>query len=151
MKNEEYIRIKEWPTEYAQGAYNQKNYIEAIQVLHGFIETKLQELLILVGSKSNNMEEIWDVANQISLIHCVKVLFIVGEISKKEYQDIIFFNKMRNQIVHGLFHDTYENGVKGVSRKKFDLAFNKGMDLCDNLQRKGEVNIEQKTPYNTGS
>ena len=144
MEKEEFIRIKEWPTEYAQGAYNQGNYIEAIQVLHGLIETKLQELLILEGSKSNDMEEIWDIANQISLTNCVKVLFIIGEITKREYQDIIFFNKIRNQIVHGLFHDTYEHGVRGVSRKKFDIAFDKGMDLCDNLQRKGEMKIEKK-------
>lgn len=142
MRKDEFIRIKEWPPDYAQTAYNQENYIEAIQVLHGFIETKLQELLILEGSKSNDMKEIWDIANQISLVHCVKVLFIIGELDKKEYENILFFNKMRNQIVHGLFNETYEDGIKGVSKNKFDIAFKQGMELCDILQRKGEIKIE---------
>ena len=57
MGKDEFIRIKEWPTDYAQTAYNQDKFIEAIQVLHGFIETKLQELLILEGAKSNKIAE----------------------------------------------------------------------------------------------
>ncbi len=73
---EEFIRIREWPTEYAQKAYKRKHYIEAIQVLHGFIETKLQELLILTGTidYKKQMVDTWDIANQISLVHCVKVV-----------------------------------------------------------------------------
>lgn len=142
MGKGEYIQIKEWPTDYAQKSYNQGNFIEGIQVLHGFIETKLQELLILEGSKSNDMAEIWDLANQISLIHCVKVLFIIGELEKKEYDSILFFNKMRNQIVHGLFKETYDDGIKGVLKSEFDKAFKLGMGLCDILQLKTELKIE---------
>lgn len=116
VKEEDVIRIKDWPPDYAQKAYKRKHYIEAIQVLHGFIETKLQELLILTGTIDYKKEtsEIWDIANQISLINCVKVLFILGQISQKEYQSILKFNSMRNQIVHRLFHETYDQGVKGV-------------------------------------
>jgi len=143
-KEEDVIRIKEWPTDYARNAYKRKHYIEAIQVLHGFIETKLQELLILTGTIDYKKEtlEIWDIANQISLIHCVKVLFILGQISQKEYQSILKFNSMRNQIVHRLFHETYDQGVKGVSKKDFDEVFNQGLSLSDLLQRKTEERIE---------
>ncbi len=148
MGKDEFIRIKEWPTDYAQTAYNQDKFIEAIQVLHGFIETKLQELLILEGAKSNKIAEIWDIASQISLIHCVKFLFIIGELNKKEYENILFFNKMRNQIMHELFNETYENGVKGVSKNKFDIAFKQGIKLCDILEQKGEKKWNKKTPYN---
>lgn len=141
MEKEKFIRITEYPTDYAQKAYNQGNYIEAIQVLHGFIETKLQELLIIEGSKSNDMAKIWDMVNQISLIHCVKFLFIIGEITNKEYENILFFNKMRNQIVHGLFNETYENGIKGISISKFDMAFKKGIEISDILQLKIELKV----------
>lgn len=89
-REEDVIRIKEWPTDYARKAYKRKHYIEAIQVLHGFIETKLQELLILTGTIDYKKEtsEIWDIANQISLIHCVKILFILEQVTQKEYQSI---------------------------------------------------------------
>lgn len=139
MRKNEFIRIRDWPPDYAQTAYEKGNYIEAIQVLHGFIETKLQELLIMEGSKSNEMKEIWDIANQISLVNSVKVLFIIGKLNKNEFENILFFNKMRNQVIHGLFNDTYEDGIKGVSKNNFDMAFKQGMKLSDILQRKGEI------------
>ncbi len=139
MRKNEFIRIRDWPPDYAQTAYEKGNYIEAIQVLHGFIETKLQELLIMEGSKSNEMKEIWDIANQISLVNSVKVLFIIGKLNKNEFENILFFNKMRNQVIHGLFNETYEDGIKGVSKNNFDMAFKQGMKLSDILQRKGEI------------
>lgn len=140
----EFIRLKEWPTEYAQKAYRKKHYIEAMQVLHGFIETKLQELLLLTGTMDYKKEtsEIWNIANQISLIHCVKVLYILGQIEQNEYQSILKFNSMRNQIVHRLFHETYEEGIKGVPKKDFDAIFKQGLTLCNLLQRKTEERIE---------
>lgn len=93
MRKNEFIRIRDWPPDYAQTAYEKGNYIEAIQVLHGFIETKLQELLIMEGSKSNEMKEIWDIANQISLVNSVKVLFIIGKLNKNEFENILFLTK----------------------------------------------------------
>lgn len=143
-EKEEFIKINEWPTDYAQAAYKRKHYIEAVQVLHGFIETKLQELLILTGTidYKRKTSDVWDIANQISLINCVKVLYIIGQISQQEYEGILKFNSMRNQIVHKLFHETYEHGIKGVPKKDFDAAYNKGLALCDLLQRKTEDKIE---------
>jgi len=134
------IRIREWPTDYAEKAYKRKHYIEAIQVLHGFIENKLQELIMLIGALDYKLEfsEIWNIANQISLINSVKVLYVTGQIKKSEYQSILKFNSMRNQIIHRLFHETYEEGIKGVSKKEFDIAFKSGLALCDLLQTKTE-------------
>lgn len=139
-----YLRIKDWPIDYAQKAYNKKNYIEAMQVLHGFIETKLQELLILTGMVDFNRDasEIWDIANQISYINCVKVLYVLGQISRKEYQDAIQFNKMRNQLVHKIFHDPYDQGFKGIPSEEFAIVFKQGLELGDLLQRKTEEKIE---------
>lgn len=132
----EIIRIREWPTDYAEKAYKKKHYIEAIQVLHGFIENKLQELLMLMGALDYKLEfsEIWNIANQISLNNSVKVLYVTGQIKKSEYQAILKFNSMRNNIIHNLFHETYKEGVKGVSKKEFDIAFESGLKLCDLLQ-----------------
>lgn len=134
------IRIREWPTDYAEKAYKKKHYIEAIQVLHGFIENKLQELLMLMGALDYKLEfsEIWNIANQISLINSVKVLYVTGQINKSQYQSILKFNSMRNQIIHRMFHETYEEGIKGVSKKEFDVAFKSGLKLCDILQTKTE-------------
>lgn len=144
IAKEDFIRIREWPTEYAKKAYKRKHYIEAIQILHGFIETKLQELLILTGTIDYKKQalDIWDIANQISLINSVKVLYILGQVEQPNFQSILKFNSMRNQIVHRLFYETYNEGAKGVSKKDFDEIFNHGLLLCDFLQQKSEEKIK---------
>ncbi|MEZ4910286.1 MAG: hypothetical protein R2774_05440 [Saprospiraceae bacterium] len=140
----EYIRIKEWPTEHAQKAYDSKNYIEAMQVLHGWIENKLQELLILTGSIDFKMDssKTWDIANQVSYINAARVLFILSQITETEYQKIIKFNSLRNQIIHKVFHEPYKKAYKGIPRAEYDNVFEQGKELADLLQYKTELKIE---------
>jgi len=141
---EEFIRIIEWPTEHAQKAYDNKNYVEALQVLHGWIENKLQEILILIGSIDFNMDssKTWDIANQVNYINAARVLFILSQLSDSEYQKIIKFNSLRNQLIHKLFHEPYEKEYKGILKKEYDNVFNHGKQLAELLQRKTELKIE---------
>ena len=138
------IRINEWPTIHAQNAYDNKNYVEALQVLHGWIENKLQELLILTGSidHKSNMSKVWDIANQINLINSARVLYILSQLDEHEYQMIIKFNKMRNEVIHKLFHDPYDKIYEGIPKNQYDEVFLIGMNLSDLLQYKTENKIE---------
>lgn len=140
----EFIRIKKWVTEHANEAYEGENYIEAIQVLHGWIENKLQELLILSGSTDHKSEisNIWDIANQINLINTARSLYVISQISESEYQRICKFNSLRNRVIHKIYHDPYEKPYEGVPKKQYDEVFKIGIELADHLQRKTEVNIE---------
>ncbi|MCK9205373.1 MAG: hypothetical protein M0P58_13205 [Bacteroidales bacterium] len=139
-----FIRIEGWVTEHAQQAYESKNFIEALQVLHGWIENKLQELLILTGSidHDSEMSRIWDIANQINLVTTAHVLFVLSQLTEKEYQMIIKFNGIRNQFIHKIYHDPYEKIYEGFPKEKYDEAFKIGMELSDILQRKTEDKIE---------
>lgn len=141
---EDFIRIKKWVTEHAKEAYDTENYIEAIQVLHGWIENKLQELLILSGSIDHNseMSKIWDVANQINLINSARVLYVLSQISESEYQRITKFNSLRNQVIHKIYHEPYEKIYEGVPKKQYDEVYNIGVKLADQLQKKTEDKIE---------
>ena len=141
----EFIRIEGWVTEHAQKAYESKNFVEALQVLHGWIENKLQELLILTGSidHESDMSKIWDIANQINLVTSAHVLFILSQLTENEYQKIIKFNGIRNQLIHKIYHDPYEKIYKGVPKEKYDEAFKIGMELSDLLQMKTEEKIEK--------
>jgi hypothetical protein len=141
---QKFIKIKGWVTEHALKAYESENYIEALQVLHGWIENKLQELLILTGSVDHNsdMSKIWDIANQITLINSAHVLFILSQLSENEYQMIIKFNGIRNQIIHKIYHEPYEKIYEGVPKNKYDEAFGMGIKLSELLQRKTEAKIE---------
>jgi len=143
MKNTNII-IKEWPTIHAQNAYDNKNYIEALQVLHGWIENKLQELIILTGSidHKSNMSKVWDIANQINLINSARVLYILSQLDEHEYQMIIKFNKMRNDVIHKLYHDPYDKTYEGIPKNQYDEVFLIGMNLSDILQYKTENKVE---------
>jgi hypothetical protein len=141
----EFIRIKGWVTDHALKAYKSKNFIEALQVLHGWIETKLQELLILTGSvdHDSNMSKIWDIANQINLVTSAHVLFILSQLTDNEYQMIIKFNGIRNQLIHKIYHEPYEKRYEGIPKEKYDEAFTIGMELADLLQMKTEEKAEK--------
>jgi hypothetical protein len=142
--SESYIRIEEWVTEHAQKAYDKKNYIEAIQSLHGWIQNKLQELLILTGcvDYKSDMSKVWDIANEIDLLKSAQVLFILSQITEKEYQMIRKFNKMRNIVIHKIYLEPYSGQNNGVSKKLFDEAFRIGIKLSDLLQTKTAEKIE---------
>ncbi|MFT5250547.1 MAG: hypothetical protein ACJAUV_001021 [Flavobacteriales bacterium] len=141
---EEFIKIRTWVTEHAQSAYDNKYYIEAIQVLHGWIENKLQEILILTGSIDYSVDsgKTWGIANQINLIAAAKMLFIISKLNEDEYQKLTKFNRLRNQVIHKIYHEPYENIYEGVPKKQYDEVFNLGMNLAEQLQRKTEKMIE---------
>ena len=126
----EYIKWKGLPWEYAQKAYDEQHYIEAIQIMHGFLENQLQEILMLVGATKfdTKIEESWNVVNQISFSNCLKILFVIGQLNKKEYNDLIKLNSTRNKLVHQMFFEPYDKISPGFPKKKFDLVFKESIE-----------------------
>jgi len=135
MKTEEYIKVKDSPTDHAQNAYDAGFYIEALQVLHGFIENKLQEHLILNGAKaSTDFSETWDTANEIPLNAANKMLFVIGEYNHDLYTRIRRFNATRNKIIHRIYLDPYDKPYPGVPRSEYDDVFAIGKELAEILE-----------------
>jgi len=141
--SEEFIRIKHWPTDHAEKAYKNGNYIEALQVLHGWIESNLQGLFHLYGVIDCNQDskKIWDIVNQINFINVAKVLYILNVLSENEYQQSIKFNSLRNQLIHKIFHDPYEKIYTGISKKEYDNVFKQGLKLADIIRLKAEEKV----------
>lgn len=90
----EYIRPNSTPDKLAVDAYANGNYIEAIQLLHSWLENQAQELLKIVRSEYFNakLEETWNITDTLSFNICIKVLFILNQISSIEYDDFREFN-----------------------------------------------------------
>ena len=131
----EFIHFEKWPADHAQEAYDAGYYIEALQTLHGWIEVKLRELLQLqrVGTPSENkdteLERVWNMTNELSLNQLAKALFIIGALSEDILNQVLSFNRVRNNITHKLFHDTYEKQYLGIPREEYDKAFHDGITL----------------------
>lgn len=143
----DFIKIKKWPAEHAQDAYDAGYYIEAIQTLHGWIEIKLREFLLLqrIESKTEtqdlNFGKAWDMTNELSLNQIAKSLFVSGALPEGTLNEILSFNRVRNNITHKLFHDPYENEYLGIPKAEYDKAFHDGVNLGYIIENMSEDKI----------
>jgi hypothetical protein len=101
-----------------------------------WIEVKLQELLLISRHKNLNCNysELWESAFSIPLLQNTKVLFVIGKINRTTFESIRSFNSMRNKIIHKLFHEDYDKGVKKIKLEEYDKAFKYGMELSWKLE-----------------
>lgn len=131
----EFIRIMKWPADHAQEAYDAGYYIEALQTLHGWMEVKLRELLQLqrVGKpneeKGAGWERAWNMTNELSLNNIAKALFIAGALPEDVLNQILGFNRVRNNLIHKLFYDPHEGQYPGIPKAEYDAAFRSGVEL----------------------
>ena len=136
----EYINNRQWPTDRAKKAYDEGYYAEAIQTLHSWLEVICREMLGLVGSVyfKTKLSDTWDITDEISLSNILKVLFILGQITKEEYDGMQELNSMRNKIIHQMYKDPYEKEFKGIPKTEYDRVFNSSLEYCELLQEKNE-------------
>jgi len=140
----DFIRINGLPVEHAEKAYSEGYYLEALQTLHGWLECKLRELLLMQRTKTDNHHEAWasawDASNEFSLNNAAKVLLVIGVITENEHNRIKKFNRLRNNLVHKMFYDPYNENWKGVPYEEIEEAFKSGVLLSEEIEFKsGEV------------
>jgi len=130
------VIFKAYPPDHAEMAYKAGYFVEAIQVLHGWIEMKLQELLLLSRHKNlkNGYSEIWDSAFGIPLVQVAKVLLVVGKIDKTTFDAVSKFNSMRNKIIHKIFYEPYDGPRPEISKAEYNRAFDFGVELSWKLE-----------------
>jgi len=78
----QYIKYRDDPKTLAEQAYSQGFYVEAIQLLHAYLENQAQSLFMLVGCVhfKAEQEDTWDIADSFPFHQCVKALFILNQI-----------------------------------------------------------------------
>ncbi len=121
----EYIKPKEMPDELAKKAYDDGYYIEAIQVIHGWLENQARSFLMLVGCVhfDSKQSDAWDLSDTISLNDTLKVLRILNQISTEELSNFKKFNTLRNKMVHQYFKSPYEKEYHGIPKREYDEVF----------------------------
>jgi hypothetical protein len=126
----EYIKHNGDPAELAGEAYRLGFYVEAIQILHAFLENQARSLFMLVGCVhfESKQKEIWEIADSFSLHNCLKALLIINQITKSEFEELNEFNSMRNKVVHQIFKEPYEKAYLGVLKSDFDNIFNSTLE-----------------------
>ncbi len=125
-----YIKINAMPDKLAKEAYSKGFYIEAIQILHSYIENQCRSYLMLIGCChfSANTADTWDLTDTIKFSECIKVLFILNKISRDDYIFHKSLNTLRNNIIHNICKEPYDKVYKGIPKKEYDDIFNKTLD-----------------------
>jgi len=149
----EYIKWKEYPTEHANRAYEEGFYLEAIQVLHGFLEAKMRDFLMVTrhGNLKRCYGEIWDITQEMGFHQLAKTLFVTGKLSKSEYTKLQQFNSTRNRVVHKFFWEPYEKDYKGVPKKEFDEIFQAGISLVNEMDGKAATVLWRRQKRSKGT
>lgn len=130
------IWFDKYPPEHARQAFNEGYYIEALQVMHGWLEVKLQEWL-LIGRHGNirgSYRDVWTSVSEISLLQAAKVLFVLGKMPKVTFETVCRFNSQRNKVIHRIFHESYETGRVPISFNECEETFRLGEKLADKLE-----------------
>jgi hypothetical protein len=143
----QHIRYRDDPKILAEQAYSQGFYVEAIQLLHAYLENQAQSLFMLVGSVhfKAEQEDTWDVADSFPFHQCIKALFVLNQITKDEFTEFSKFNSLRNKVVHQIFKEEYEYAHKGVPKEEYDTIFHRTLDQIDFFTRKNEDIIEMES------
>lgn len=149
----DFIRINGLPVEHAKKAFSDGYYLEALQTLHGWLECKLRELLLMQRTTKANSNDAWasswDASNEFTLNNAAKALFIIGVLTAQQHQEIKSFNRIRNNLVHKMFYDPYNENWKGVPQQEIENAFKIGVDLAKEIEFKsGEILESQNHPNN---
>lgn len=120
-----YLKPKGLPDVLAKQAYEDGYYIEAIQILHSFLENQARSFLMLIGCVRFNAEQkaTWDISDSIKFHDVLKVLFILNQITEEEYKLFNHLNSLRNKVVHQFYKEPYKTLYLGVPKKEFDEVF----------------------------
>jgi hypothetical protein len=130
------IWLGAYPPDHAEAARRAGYYIEAIQVLHSWIEVKLQEWLLLSRHQNirGSIETVWESAFGIPLLQVAKALFVTGKMNKTTFDAVCRFNAMRNKVIHKLFHENYDGRGPSISVSEYSTAFEYGIQLSNRLE-----------------
>ena len=132
-------RFKDFPSDHALKAYEEEYYVEAVVVLHGFLESQLRENLLAFTSRLKILpEKVWDTNEKLDFRNLSNILFILQLIDDNQVGVLNGINSLRNEIVHKYFFEPYNEAYCGVSNKKFASVFKPAYNLSFKLLEKIE-------------
>ncbi|HWR81680.1 MAG TPA: hypothetical protein VN285_00095 [Candidatus Deferrimicrobium sp.] len=140
-KKSDYIKLNDWPPDHARKAYENEYYVEAIQVIHNFLEAALQDFFMVSrhGNIRGRLKYKWDAALEMSFINVSRALLVTGKIDKKTFDRLSQFNSLRNKLIHRLFFEYYEKQYRGIPRKEYDRVYRMGLKLCGYVEGKRAI------------
>lgn len=135
-----FVTLKDYPPVHAIKAYEEGYYFEAVAVLHGFLEGQMKSLFHMhaITVCKTSISETWDVNDKLSYIMLAHVLFVSNLLNRNQYDILISFNSVRNELMHRFYLDTYESGNKVLSKAKLSSCFKPAYNLLYEIMEKAD-------------
>jgi hypothetical protein len=123
--NDNDFHLKSFPIDHSIEAFEKEYYFEAVAVLHGFIESQMKSYFHLHAANvsKESLSKGWDINDKLPYISLAHVIFVLNLIDKAEYDNLISFNTLRNELMHRYYLDPYEGWPKRISKSKLNSVF----------------------------
>jgi len=124
-----YVRLDAWPPDHAKNAYEKGFFVEALQVLHAWIELQAKELLIQVGCVrfSTKYPDTWDSLDELDYKDVVRSLYAIGQLTEKELTELLSINSARNKMIHRIFKEPHQHFHRGFPEQEYERVFKAAM------------------------
>jgi hypothetical protein len=138
--NDNDFHLKVFPIDHSIDAFKKEYYFEAVAVLHGFIETQMKSYFHLhaVNVSKQPLARSWDVNDKLSYISLAHVIFVLNLIDKSEYDVLVSFNTLRNELMHRYYLDPYEGFPKRISKSKLNSVFKSVVNVTYVIMEKAD-------------
>ena len=135
---DQHITLKSFPEEHSTEAFKKEFYFEAIAVLHGYLESQMRVYFHMYAANITKepMSKTWDASEKLTYVSLMNVLFILNLIEKSDYDVIVGFNTLRNELMHRYYSDPYEGTPKKISKSRINSVFKSAMKTSELLFQK---------------
>ena len=140
-KSEDLLSFLGLDQEYIKESLSTGHIIEAIQLLHSELEALIRLLFTIsfkVKKTVEDKKQTIESANELKYHSLSNALFIANIISRKQFDNLILCNKLRNRITHRLFEQKYDGEDNKIRKSECIRVAKIGLELMDELTCKIE-------------
>ncbi len=108
---------------------------EGVQLMHGHLESCVRTLIFACGPKRKMSEfiHVQGVSQDINLSQGIKCLYVLGFITKEQYDKAVCLNKIRNKMIHELHTYKALKDDPSINRRDMEEAFKSANALSNEL------------------
>lgn len=123
----EYTKIHKDQFGLVRQIYSQGFYVEAVHVMHAYIENQVRSLLVNIGCIhfSSEFNNVVSVSESLSVSECVAVLCILNQLTKDEFDEINQTMKLYPKFARKTFKTPYEEIYEGIVKQDYDAYFDR--------------------------
>jgi len=119
----------------------QENNIKIVESFLSWFENQANILVMMIGLSQfdSELEEISNFSDSFSFNKCLRILLILNQITKSEFDEFNEIDKIRNELVNNIYEKNFSREKIRNKNKQIDKVFKVGLDKFYFFTRKSDV------------